>query len=36
MDVEEFMRRNVDLGFLHEMKMWELMEEPDSSGEAEA
>lgn len=35
MAVEEFIRRNADLGFLHEMEMWELMEEPDSSGEAE-
>jgi 16S rRNA U516 pseudouridylate synthase RsuA-like enzyme len=27
MDVEEFIRRNADPIFLHEMGMWELMEE---------
>jgi hypothetical protein len=35
MDVEEFIRRNADPAFLHEMGMWELMEEPDSSEEAD-
>ena len=30
MDVDEFIRRNADPIFLHEMGMWELMEEPDA------
>jgi hypothetical protein len=30
MDVDEFIRRNADPIFLHEMEMWWLMEEPDS------
>lgn len=34
MEVEEFIRRNADPAFLHEMEMWELMEEPDSPEEA--
>jgi predicted RNase H-like HicB family nuclease len=29
MSVDEFIRRNADLIFLHEHEMWELMEEPD-------
>jgi hypothetical protein len=30
MSVDEFIRRNADLIFLHEHEMWELMEEPDA------
>lgn len=35
MDVHEFIRRNADPIFLHEMEMWELMEEPGVSGDAD-
>jgi predicted RNase H-like HicB family nuclease len=35
MDVDEFIRRNADPIFLHEMEMWELMEQPDAPGEAD-
>lgn len=35
MDVDEFIRRNADPVFLHEMEMWELMEQPDSSGDGD-
>ena len=31
MDVDEFIRRNADLVFLHEHEMWDLMEEPDAA-----
>jgi hypothetical protein len=34
MSVEEFIRRNADPIFLHEMGMWELMEEPDAPADA--
>jgi hypothetical protein len=34
MKVEEFIRRNADLIFLHEHEMWELMEERDSPTDA--
>jgi predicted RNase H-like HicB family nuclease len=30
MSVDEFIRRNADLIFLHEHEMWELMEPPDA------
>ncbi|HYW10688.1 MAG TPA: type II toxin-antitoxin system HicB family antitoxin [Longimicrobium sp.] len=30
MSVDEFIRRNADPIFLHEMGMWELMEQPDA------
>lgn len=35
MDVDEFIRRNADPIFLHEMEMWWLMEEPGASGKAD-
>jgi predicted RNase H-like HicB family nuclease len=35
MSVEEFIRRNADLIFLHEHEMWELMEEPRASHDAD-
>jgi predicted RNase H-like HicB family nuclease len=35
MDVDEFIRRNADLIFLHEHEMWELIDEPTSSWEAD-
>jgi hypothetical protein len=35
MEMEVFIRRNADPSFLHAMEMWDLMEEPDSSEEAE-
>lgn len=31
MSVDEFIRRNADPIFLHEMEMWEFLEEPDAS-----
>jgi hypothetical protein len=34
MSVHEFIRRNADPIFLHEMGMWELMEEPDAPADA--
>jgi 16S rRNA U516 pseudouridylate synthase RsuA-like enzyme len=34
MDVNEFIRRNADPLFLHEMEMWELMEQPDAPADA--
>jgi hypothetical protein len=34
MEVEEFIRRNADLIFLHEHEMWELMEERGSPTDA--
>lgn len=34
MSVDEFIRRNADLIFLHEHEMWELMEEPDTPADA--
>lgn len=35
LDVEEFIRRNADPAFLHEMEMWWLMEQPDASADAD-
>lgn len=35
MDVDEFIRRNADPIFLHEMEMWEMVEEPGSSEKAD-
>jgi hypothetical protein len=35
MDVDEFIRRNADPIFLHEMEMWELMEQPDAPADEE-
>jgi len=35
MGVDEFVRRNADPIFLHEMEMWEFLEEPGASGDAE-
>jgi hypothetical protein len=35
MDVHEFIRRNADSIFLHELEMWELMEEPDAPAGAD-
>jgi hypothetical protein len=35
MSVDEFIRGNADPIFLHEHEMWELMEEPTSSGDAD-
>ena len=33
MSVDEFIRRNADLIFLHEHEMWDLMDEPDGMPE---
>jgi predicted RNase H-like HicB family nuclease len=35
MNVDEFIRRNADPIFLHEMEMWELMEPPDAPEEGD-
>jgi hypothetical protein len=35
MDVDEFIRRNADPTFLHEMEMWWLIEEPDAPAAAD-
>jgi hypothetical protein len=35
MSVDEFIRRNADLIFLHEHEMWELMEEPDAPADTD-
>ncbi len=35
MEVDEFIRRNADPVFLHEMEMWHLMDEPGVSGVAD-
>lgn len=35
MSVDEFVRRNPDPIFLHEMEMWWLMEEPPASDQAD-
>jgi hypothetical protein len=34
MNVDEFIRRNADPVFLHEMGMWELVEQPDAPADA--
>jgi hypothetical protein len=35
MDADEFIRRNADPIFLHEMEMWWLMEQPDAPADAD-
>ena len=35
MSVDEFIRRNADPIFLHEMEMWELIEEPDAPADGD-
>ena len=35
MDAAEFIRRNADPILLHEMEMWELMEQPDTPADAD-